>query len=195
MRSDATKPPVASYMLLIRSTGNLQASTPSVRIPTRGHPSLNHLTTPQKLPAPHVQPCPLPLLVLCLRLRAGNMGVAPAVGVPVSSAIPSRTGGNMDQKRLTTGSTLYLPVEVGGMALTVAAGQCWCMWGAFCSTRLPGPAAQQGRIPAALCASTLASTLCPPLPGPPTKQSCTTAAIPEGLWRAAVAGGWARSHG
>lgn len=44
---------------------------------------------------------------------AGIMGLAPAVGVPVSSAAPMRTGGNMDQLRLTKGASLYLPVEVG----------------------------------------------------------------------------------
>ena len=41
------------------------------------------------------------------------MGLAPAVGVTATSAVPMRTGGNFDQRRLGKGATLYLPVEVG----------------------------------------------------------------------------------
>ncbi len=44
----------------------------------------------------------------------GTLGVAPAEPGPHSIVPPSRWGGNMDTKHLTTGTTLYLPVGVGG---------------------------------------------------------------------------------
>lgn len=42
------------------------------------------------------------------------MGLAPATGATATSAVPMRTGGNFDQRRLGKGASLYLPVEVGG---------------------------------------------------------------------------------
>ncbi|MET3927126.1 acetamidase/formamidase family protein [Devosia sp. 2618] len=48
----------------------------------------------------------------------GVIAVAPAGG-PVSPALVGRYGGNMDSKRVTTGATLYLPVQVPGALLYV----------------------------------------------------------------------------
>ena len=44
----------------------------------------------------------------------GTMGVAPNAGGKPNSIPPGDYGGNMDVRYLTTGSTLYLPVQVAG---------------------------------------------------------------------------------
>ena len=49
-----------------------------------------------------------------LRPFAGEMGVALAETGPHSTIPPYRTGGNIDTKHLTAGTTLYLPIEVEG---------------------------------------------------------------------------------
>lgn len=61
----------------------------------------------------------------CPHLCAGNIGLAPAIGVTATSAVPMRTGGNFDQRRLGKGATLYLPVEVRARAPARAAA-CRC---------------------------------------------------------------------
>lgn len=74
---------------------------------------------------------------------AGNIGLAPAIGVTATSAVPMRTGGNFDQRRLGKGATLYLPVEVGGEA----AQHSWCLllWRCCCRCRLAAAAAERYR--------------------------------------------------
>jgi len=47
----------------------------------------------------------------------GCMGVAPANGEARSSIVPAEFGGNMDAPEVSTGNTLYLPVNVAGALL------------------------------------------------------------------------------
>jgi len=49
-----------------------------------------------------------------LRPFAGEMGVAPGMTGAFSTIPPYNTGGNIDTKHLSTGATLFLPVEVEG---------------------------------------------------------------------------------
>ena len=65
----------------------------------------------------------LPGIVVPLRPFFGTMGVAPppAMG-KVSSAPPGLYTGNLDNKHLTAGSTLYIPVHVPGALLSVGDG-------------------------------------------------------------------------
>ena len=62
-------------------------------------------------------------LELPLRPFFGIMGVAPppAWG-PVASPPPRRNGGNMDNKELVAGTTLYLPIHVDGALFSVGDG-------------------------------------------------------------------------
>ncbi|KAK9814409.1 hypothetical protein WJX72_005468 [[Myrmecia] bisecta] len=59
---------------------------------------------------------------LPVNMHIGNMGLAPAVGAPVITAPPMRTGGNLDDKRIGIGATMYYPVEVMGALLSM--GDC-----------------------------------------------------------------------
>lgn len=54
-----------------------------------------------------------------LRPFAGEMGVAPAAKGPHSTIPPYQTGGNIDTRHLTKGTTLYLPVEVEGALFSI----------------------------------------------------------------------------
>lgn len=54
-----------------------------------------------------------------LKPFAGEMGVAPAEKGAFSTIPPYRTGGNIDTKHLSKGSTLYLPVGVEGALFSV----------------------------------------------------------------------------
>ena len=49
----------------------------------------------------------------------GTLGVAPAEPGPHSIVPPSRWGGNMDTKHLTSGTTLYLPIGVEGAVFSL----------------------------------------------------------------------------
>jgi acetamidase/formamidase len=51
----------------------------------------------------------------------GSLGVAPASG-RVPSAPPGRHAGNLDNRELTAGSTLYIPVHVKGALLNIGDG-------------------------------------------------------------------------
>jgi acetamidase/formamidase len=65
----------------------------------------------------------LPGVVIPLKPFFGSMGVAPPAAVGrVSSNPPSRFAGNMDNKELTAGSTLYIPVFVPGALFQVGDG-------------------------------------------------------------------------
>ncbi|RPD68788.1 Formamidase [Lentinus tigrinus ALCF2SS1-7] len=57
-----------------------------------------------------------------LRPFAGEMGVAPGKEGAHSTIPPYATGGNVDTKHLTKGSTLYLPVEVEGALFSIGDG-------------------------------------------------------------------------
>jgi acetamidase/formamidase len=55
-----------------------------------------------------------PGVVIPLRPFMGVMGVAPRPGEKRPAAVPDYFGGNMDNKELVAGTTLYLPVQVPG---------------------------------------------------------------------------------
>jgi acetamidase/formamidase len=55
-----------------------------------------------------------PGIIIPLQPFFGNMGVAPRTGEKKPAAIPDYFGGNMDNKELVAGTTLYLPVYVPG---------------------------------------------------------------------------------
>jgi acetamidase/formamidase len=62
-------------------------------------------------------------LELPLRPFFGIMGVAPPpTWGPVASPPPRRNGGNMDNKELVAGTTLYLPIHVDGALFSVGDG-------------------------------------------------------------------------
>jgi acetamidase/formamidase len=62
-------------------------------------------------------------LELPLKPFFGVMAVAPPHGWgPVSSPPPRRNGGNMDNKELVAGTTLYLPIHVDGALFSVGDG-------------------------------------------------------------------------
>ena len=56
----------------------------------------------------------IPLKPFC-----GEMGVAPGKDGAHSTIPPYATGGNIDTRHLTAGSTLYLPVEVSGALFSI----------------------------------------------------------------------------
>jgi acetamidase/formamidase len=65
----------------------------------------------------------LPGVVVPLKPFFGSLGVAPPAAVGrVSSNPPSRFAGNMDNKELTAGATLYIPVFVPGALFAVGDG-------------------------------------------------------------------------
>lgn len=65
----------------------------------------------------------LPHVVIPLRPFFGSMGVAPAAEVGrVSSNPPSTHAGNLDNKELVAGTTLYIPVHVKGALFEVGDG-------------------------------------------------------------------------
>jgi acetamidase/formamidase len=55
-------------------------------------------------------------------MHIGNMGLAPKVGAPVITSPPMRTGGNIDNKRIGIGASMYYPVEQVGALLSM--GDC-----------------------------------------------------------------------
>ncbi|KIK39083.1 hypothetical protein CY34DRAFT_808665 [Suillus luteus UH-Slu-Lm8-n1] len=57
-----------------------------------------------------------------LRPFAGEMGVAQKTKGPFSTIPPYHTGGNIDTKHITVGSTLFLPVEVEGGLFSIGDG-------------------------------------------------------------------------
>jgi acetamidase/formamidase len=57
-----------------------------------------------------------------VNMHIGNMGLAPKVGAPVITSPPMRTGGNIDNKRIGIGASMYYPVEQVGALLSM--GDC-----------------------------------------------------------------------
>ena len=54
-----------------------------------------------------------------LKPFAGEMGVAPGKAGAHSTIPPYATGGNIDTRHITAGSTLYLPIEVEGALFSI----------------------------------------------------------------------------
>ncbi|KAI0690375.1 Formamidase [Cytidiella melzeri] len=71
-----------------------------------------------------------------LRPFAGEMGVAPAEKGPHSTIPPYKTGGNIDTKHVTKGTTLYLPVAVEGALFSMGDGHAAQGDGEVCGTAI-----------------------------------------------------------
>jgi acetamidase/formamidase len=85
---------------------------PQTRVSTLVHLDRKHMTAEVA-----------PGVVVPLRPFFGSMGVAPAPALGrVSSNPPSRHAGNLDNKELVTGTTLYIPVFTKGALLEVGDG-------------------------------------------------------------------------
>eukprot|EP00798_Chlamydomonas_sp_ICE-L_P011202 gene11202-18820_t len=54
-----------------------------------------------------------------VNMHIGNIGLTPKNAVPVTSTAPFDSGGNLDNRRLGAGSTLYLRAEVAGGLLAM----------------------------------------------------------------------------
>eukprot|EP01023_Acetabularia_acetabulum_P044945 TRINITY_DN4541_c0_g1_i1.p1 TRINITY_DN4541_c0_g1~~TRINITY_DN4541_c0_g1_i1.p1 ORF type:complete len:404 (-),score=72.83 TRINITY_DN4541_c0_g1_i1:450-1661(-) len=54
-----------------------------------------------------------------VNMHIGNMGLAPAWPVPVNSIPPLVVGGNIDNKRIGIGASMYYPVQVEGALLSM----------------------------------------------------------------------------
>lgn len=115
---------------------------------------------------------------------AGNIGLAPAIGVTATSAVPMRTGGNFDQRRLGKGATLYLPVEVGGWEGVPRAARFVGRQSGRAMHLLSG---EVRRHPSSAMAATAAAAA---LVRPPCHPANCT-----GRGRAALTRRWARRHG
>ncbi|TDL18203.1 Acetamidase/Formamidase [Rickenella mellea] len=74
-----------------------------------------------------------------LRPFAGEMGVAPGKTGAFSTIPPYNTGGNIDTKHLTVGSTLFLPIEVPGALFSIGDGHAAQGDGEVCGTAIETP--------------------------------------------------------
>ncbi|KAF8625455.1 hypothetical protein AX17_006856 [Amanita inopinata Kibby_2008] len=74
-----------------------------------------------------------------LRPFAGEMGVAPGKQGAFSTIPPYVTGGNLDTKHLTAGSTLYLPIEVEGALFSIGDGHAAQGDGEVCGSAIETP--------------------------------------------------------
>ena len=54
-----------------------------------------------------------------VNMHVGCMGLAPASHAAVDSIPPMPSGGNLDDKRIGVGTTMYYPVEVAGALLSM----------------------------------------------------------------------------
>jgi hypothetical protein len=54
-----------------------------------------------------------------VNMHIGNIGLTPKYAVPVTSTAPFDSGGNLDNRRLGAGATLYLKAEVAGGLLAM----------------------------------------------------------------------------
>ena len=85
---------------------------PDKRVSTLVHLDRQHMTAEV-----------MPGIIVPLRPFFGSMGVAPAPSLGrVSSNPPSRHAGNLDNKELVAGTTLYIPVYTKGALLEVGDG-------------------------------------------------------------------------
>lgn len=74
-----------------------------------------------------------------LRPFAGEMGVVQKKKGAFSTIPPYHTGGNIDTKHVTVGSTLYLPVEVEGALFSIGDGHAAQGDGEVCGTAIETP--------------------------------------------------------
>ncbi|KAH9940218.1 Formamidase [Epithele typhae] len=74
-----------------------------------------------------------------LRPFAGEMGVAPGMDGAHSTIPPYATGGNVDTRHLSAGSTLFLPVEVDGALFSIGDGHAAQGDGEVCGTAIETP--------------------------------------------------------
>ncbi|KAI0750539.1 Formamidase [Fomes fomentarius] len=74
-----------------------------------------------------------------LKPFAGEMGVAPAKDGAHSTIPPYKTGGNVDTRHLSEGSTLFLPVEVEGALFSIGDGHAAQGDGEVCGTAIETP--------------------------------------------------------
>ncbi|KAG0703401.1 hypothetical protein DFH29DRAFT_916988 [Suillus ampliporus] len=74
-----------------------------------------------------------------LRPFAGEMGVAQKKKGAFSVVPPYHTGGNIDTKHITAGSTLFLPVEVEGALFSIGDGHAAQGDGEVCGTAIETP--------------------------------------------------------
>src|SRR3954470_4264028 len=92
-------------------------------VPERCGPPQTRVSTLIHLDRAHMTAEVAPGIVVPLRPFFGSMGVAPAAALGrVSSNPPSRHAGNLDNKELVAGTTLYIPVFVRGALLEVGDG-------------------------------------------------------------------------
>ncbi|KAH8823203.1 Formamidase [Flagelloscypha sp. PMI_526] len=76
---------------------------------------------------------------LPLRPFAGEMGVAPGKNGAFSTIPPLPTGGNIDTRHVTVGSTLYLPIEAPGALFSIGDGHAAQGDGEVCGTAIETP--------------------------------------------------------
>ncbi|KAJ3559196.1 hypothetical protein NM688_g484 [Phlebia brevispora] len=74
-----------------------------------------------------------------LRPFAGEMGVASGAKGAFSTIPPYRTGGNIDTKHVTRGTTLYLPIEAEGALFSLGDGHAAQGDGEVCGTAIETP--------------------------------------------------------
>ncbi len=76
----------------------------------------------------------------------GTIGIAPADETTRSMGPPHDAGGNMDNKHLTAGTTLYLPVEVSGALLSIGDGHAAQGDGEICGGAIETPISIDVRV-------------------------------------------------
>ncbi|KAJ8597201.1 Acetamidase/Formamidase [Rhizopogon salebrosus TDB-379] len=74
-----------------------------------------------------------------LRPFAGEMGVVQKKNGAFSTIPPYHTGGNIDTKHITVGSTLFLPIEVEGALFSIGDGHAAQGDGEVCGTAIETP--------------------------------------------------------
>lgn len=80
-----------------------------------------------------------PGIVVPLKPFPGEIGLAPAAAGVHDAVNPRRVGGNLDVRDLSTGSTLWLPVEVAGGLFSLGDGHAAQGDGELCGTALECP--------------------------------------------------------
>src|SRR3954467_972077 len=92
-------------------------------VPELCGPPQTRVSTLIRLDRAHMTAEVAPGIIVPLRPFFGSMGVAPTAALGrVSSNPPSRHAGNLDNKELVAGTTLYIPVFVKGALLEVGDG-------------------------------------------------------------------------
>ena len=111
-------------------------------------------------------------VTLPFRPFPGTIGVAPPEPGAHSVVPPSRSGGNLDTKHLTIGTTLYLPVGVEGALFSLGDTHAAQGDGEVCGTAIETAMDVVVRLSVRRTSrSTRRSTTCRPAPSPRTEQS------------------------